>query len=149
MFNKTITASRNRNGDERNNTRNTTDIFTVPEYDFKHAICNIVGKTPSEIQMIYENMMVYLELDMNFKKINYMSGETEQEGETCVFQSYNMIISKNYLFIVPRALESYKGVNVNSLGFVGCFLTKGDEQFNVLATEGPLSVLKAVTLTRT
>ena len=117
-------------------------FYSVPLFKFKHALCDTKDKTAEEISIIYQSMMKHLGLMMNSGEVNYMLPHHHEETE--VFQSYNVLLSREYLLIVPRVAEKYKNVSVNSLGYIGCILTKGDEQFNVITNEGPLAVLQAV-----
>jgi len=48
-------------------------------------------------------------------------------------QSYNMVLSKNFMFIVLRKKDTYhsdgKSVGVNSLGYAGTHAVKREEDF--------------------
>jgi ATP adenylyltransferase len=46
--------------------------------------------------------------------------------------------------LIPRSQESYNGIEVNALGFVGALLVRNPNQFEQLQAIGPLTLLKKV-----
>jgi ATP adenylyltransferase len=61
--------------------------------------------------------------------------------------SYNVIMTENYLQVVPRTAESYiasngNKISVNSLGFAGMVLVKRQEDLDILKRIGVLNILK-------
>jgi ATP adenylyltransferase len=59
-------------------------------------------------------------------------------------QPYNLIVSRDWMLIVPRSRAQWRGVNVNGLGFAGALMVPGREELDVLRREGPLRVLAHV-----
>jgi ATP adenylyltransferase len=58
--------------------------------------------------------------------------------------AYNLLITRNWLFIVPRAAEKFQSISINSLGFAGALLVKNEEQRQLILDTKPLNVLKQV-----
>ena len=59
-------------------------------------------------------------------------------------QPYNLVISREWMLIVPRARGQWRGISVNALGFAGALLVPGREELEVVRREGPLRVLTQV-----
>lgn len=59
-------------------------------------------------------------------------------------QPYNLLMTRQWLMLIPRSQESYKGIEVNALGFVGALLVRNTNQLEHLQTIGPFTLLKKV-----
>lgn len=59
---------------------------------------------------------------------------------------YNLLATRRWMLMVPRAGEMFESVPVNSLGFAGSMFVRGEAQMRVLKRAGPMSVLGAVSL---
>ncbi len=71
-----------------------------------------------------------------------------RDGET-VKQSgpYCLLITNQWMLLVPRSQEFYHDISVNSLGFAGCLLVRKAEHLELLTKEtGPFDLLRQVSL---
>lgn len=57
---------------------------------------------------------------------------------------YNLLVSRDWLLLVPRRCEKWQDVSVNSLGYAGSLFVRDREQIDRLRAVGPLAVLSAV-----
>jgi ATP adenylyltransferase len=57
---------------------------------------------------------------------------------------YNLLVTPQWMFIVPRTLEFFESVSINSLGFAGALLVRDDNQMKILKNHGPMKFLKSV-----
>lgn len=57
---------------------------------------------------------------------------------------YNLLMTRQWLMLIPRSQESYNGIEVNALGFVGALLVRNVSQLEQLQTIGPFPLLKKV-----
>lgn len=57
---------------------------------------------------------------------------------------YNLLMTRQWLMLIPRSQESYNGIEVNALGFVGALLVRNASQLKQLQTIGPFALLKKV-----
>ena len=57
---------------------------------------------------------------------------------------YNLLVTREWMFLVPRSVECFEGISVNALGFAGGFLVKDEPQLNLLKTFGPMTALQRV-----
>jgi ATP adenylyltransferase len=61
---------------------------------------------------------------------------------------YNLLVSRDWLLLVPRRCEKWQDVSVNSLGYAGSLFVRDREQIDRLRAAGPLTVLGAVSQPR-
>lgn len=60
-------------------------------------------------------------------------------------QPYNLLVTHEWMLIVPRARDKFEGISINSLAFAGSFFVRDAAHANVIAAAHPMSVLKSVT----
>lgn len=59
---------------------------------------------------------------------------------------YCLLITRQWMLLVPRRQEFYGEVSVNSLGFAGCLLVRKPEHLELVIKTGPLALLRAVSM---
>jgi len=59
-------------------------------------------------------------------------------------QPYNLLVTREWMLIVPRARGQWRGIPVNGLGFAGALFVPGREELDVVRRAGPLHVLAHV-----
>ena len=57
---------------------------------------------------------------------------------------YNLLVTREWLLLVPRGLEKFHKIQVNSLGFSGSLLARNLEQLAFIEDVGPMAVLNGV-----
>ena len=55
---------------------------------------------------------------------------------------YNLLLTRRWMLLVPRAQEFFGAISVNALGFAGALLAKNDQERETLKQQGPMAVLK-------
>lgn len=105
---------------------------TSPRLPFRHAIVPL-GHTPSPagkaLLRAYQTLLAHFEID------------GRQPPQTF---PYNLLVTRDWMMMVARQQEHYRSIPVNSLGFAGSLLVKNLEQFDLLKTLGPMTVLRQV-----
>ncbi|WP_040655924.1 ATP adenylyltransferase family protein [Rubidibacter lacunae] len=66
------------------------------------------------------------------------------EREAAMPPPHNLLLTRDWLMVVPRTHAEYQGIPVNALGFAGTLFARNRAQFELLRTLGPRSVLQAV-----
>jgi len=61
---------------------------------------------------------------------------------------YNLLVTRQWLLLVPRSQEFFEGISINALGFVGALLVKDAAQLALLKKQGPMTALQRVALPR-
>ena len=96
---------------------------------FAHAVCPIddclgTGDAASEIHERYSRLSASL-------------------GNP---RAYNLLATRDWMLVVPRARESWNSISVNALGFAGALLVRSEDELSQLKRLGPMRLLREVTL---
>lgn len=57
---------------------------------------------------------------------------------------YNLLLTKQWMWLVPRSRELFDSISINSLGFAGSLFVRDDKQLKLLCNTGPMQVLQSV-----
>lgn len=57
---------------------------------------------------------------------------------------YNLLITREWLLVIPRRCDDFRGISVNALGFAGSFFVSNQTELEILRQTGPLNLLKSV-----
>ena len=60
--------------------------------------------------------------------------------------SYNLLSTRDWMWLVPRSVEKFRSISVNSLGFAGSLLVRNEEELELVRGHGPLNILREVAL---
>ena len=71
-----------------------------------------------------------------------------EPGRPAVSAPYNLLVTRRWLLLVPRAEEYFEGISINALGFAGTFLVKNNSELEMLRKQGPMTALQRVSLPR-
>lgn len=115
-------------------------LYRIKEYAFIHRVFVInQGMTDGErLHSVYIKML-------NEMKSEMMESEDYAEYLNDDVFSYNLILSADYMFVVVRRSEIFKGdVTVGSLEFTGNLFAKSQEGLSLLRQADPISVLQHV-----
>ena len=67
-------------------------------------------------------------------------------GSPAASAPYNLLVTRQWLLLVPRSEEYFEGISINALGFAGALLVKDAAQLAILRKQGPMSALQRVAL---
>lgn len=111
------------------------EVVTVDELPYLQAIAfiNTIDKCPQECakitEEIYHQMLEYLAIENN--------------GKTSL-GNYNLLVTKQWMMMIPRTQPKAESISINSLGFAGALLVKNQEQLEIVKQYKPLHILKKV-----
>lgn len=57
---------------------------------------------------------------------------------------YNLLMTHDWMMVVPRSREHYRGISINALGFAGSLLVRNHQELELLREAGPLRALTHV-----
>jgi ATP adenylyltransferase len=69
-------------------------------------------------------------------------GPVRQSGPYC------LLVTKEWMLLVPRSAEFFEGISLNSLGYAGALLVRDRQQMEILKRRGPMEALRSVALPR-
>lgn len=58
--------------------------------------------------------------------------------------SFNVLLTRRHMALVPRSREAWGPVAVNSMGYAGSLLVRSREELDYIEAEGPLRILTEV-----
>jgi ATP adenylyltransferase len=58
---------------------------------------------------------------------------------------YNLLATRDWTLVIPRTLECFESISLNSLAFAGSLLVRNREQLERVRAVGPMALLRAVT----
>ena len=113
------------------------DIGRVPDLPFVNGFCrfdaNLINSPNDAAQITLE---LYYKL---LKAVNLLAENTQNNSI-----AYNLLATREWMFIVPRSQEHFESISVNSLGFAGALLVRNQEQMQMLKVVSPMGILKQV-----
>jgi ATP adenylyltransferase len=57
---------------------------------------------------------------------------------------YNLLATRDWMFLLPRTRGFFRSIEVNALGFAGALLVRDQEQLAFVRREGPMTLLRNV-----
>jgi len=116
---------------------------TIPGLPFVHGFVrhehNAIG---SPIDAARNSFALYCNM------LSYVGLETAKAEATKQQSSpYCLLITREWMLLVPRSREFFNSISINSLGFAGALLVRNKEQMDILKKLGPMTALKSVALT--
>lgn len=99
-----------------------------PAIPFPHAACRIdlPATSAGELERRYCRLRAHLGLER-------------------ADAPYNLLVTRDWMLLVPRRRERFEGVMINALGFAGGFLVRDRSDLDDLRRIGPMRVLRGVT----
>ncbi|MFM7426268.1 MAG: phosphorylase [Elainella sp.] len=106
-------------------------IGQSPKLPFRHALIRLPSDLPPSEAAKF-SQLAYMQL------IEHLNLNRE------TLAPYNLLVTREWLLMVPRQQEQFQEIPVNSLGFAGTLFVRSPEQLAQLKAIGPLNVLKQV-----
>lgn len=103
-----------------------------PVLDFEHRLVHLaatdkIEALESQLMKAYESTLASL----NWKQID----------DTV---PYNLLVTREWMLMVPRRSESFHAISLNAMAFAGSFFVKNQADRDLLIAEGPLNALRSV-----
>ncbi len=106
----------------------TQAVTTISELPFAHAFITLPAIQSSETLLdCYDQLLQAVGL-----RCDRPSG------------AYNLLVTREWMLMVPRSQESFQSISVNSLGFAGTLFVRDEQQMQTLKQHSPLEVLRQV-----
>lgn len=114
----------------------------VPGLQFRHMLARLDSRWPASPSAgARELVRLYGEMA---DRMGLRSGG--EEGKTTNASPYNLLITREWMFLVPRSTECFEGISINALGFAGALLVKDEAQRQLVKTRGPMTALHRVAI---
>jgi sulfate adenylyltransferase (ADP) / ATP adenylyltransferase len=132
--------------------------FEIPGIPYPHRVC-MLGNDVKMATPFKKGLLLHEYYTKSLKQIQTSNGDSSSSSTSISSMadigaaaipptphphesiSHNVILTPEYLLVVPRQIPEWEGVSVNSLGYAGLFLVKGTA-LESLQKLKPLSVLR-------
>ncbi len=115
-------------------------VGTTPGLPFIHAFIRL---DPLWMKPPLDAARVMLKCYYNLLRAVGLRGVDMVDGRRQL-NPYNLLVTREWMLLVPRLRECFDSISVNSLGFAGALLVRNERQMNVLKKHGPMTLLKSV-----
>ncbi|MCM1984241.1 ATP adenylyltransferase family protein [Lyngbya confervoides] len=84
---------------------------------------------------------LYARYGQLMQRLNLGHPETDDRS----LGSYNLLVTRQWMMVVPRSQEGYTGLSINALGFAGALLVRNRDQLQQLQQQRIAHILATVT----
>lgn len=117
-----------------------SNSYICPHFAFLHSICphstfDEINPLKGAVELIDRYHRLLEACGMRIDKIK---NEKQQFP-------YNLLITREWMMVIPRRLEFYQTISLNAMAFIGSFFVMNEQEHNLLKTSSPLSILEHVT----
>lgn len=111
------------------------EVTTVDELPYLQAIAftGNMNKSANECAKVTKELYC--------KMLQYLN--IENDGKTSL-GNYNLLVTKQWMMMIPRTKPKAESISINSLGFAGALLVKNQQQLEIIKRYKPLHILKKV-----
>jgi ATP adenylyltransferase len=76
--------------------------------------------------------------------LNLVGIEADSQENNRLEGAYNLLLTRQWMLLVPRSRERFESISLNALAFAGALLVRDERQMAALKKHGPMSALKHV-----
>jgi ATP adenylyltransferase len=115
--------------------------LSLPVLPFRHRFLRLPELPLADTQANAEHSLRAYQQMLNLLGISVVM---RQDG---AYQAmpYNLLMTRRWMLLVPRTLEFFHGISINSLGFAGSLFVPRQADLETVERFGPMSFLQAVT----
>ena len=125
------------------------EYFELDGFDFMHLCVKYNSFTAEKVQQHVKNLLKNL-MDkikpLYFEE--YLQLPKDLQIEPLEFISYNLIMTADWLIIIPRKFERWNGMGLNSVAFAGFIFAKTEQDLDLLIKKTPIKVLEEICFDR-
>jgi ATP adenylyltransferase len=115
------------------------DVGQAERLPFRHALARLdpdVARSPSEAAQtthsLYRRMLGFVGIEADLQNCDRLE------------DSYNLLLTRQWMLLVPRSRERFESISLNALAFAGALLVRDERQMAALRNHGPMAALKQV-----
>jgi len=115
-------------------------LGVAPLLPFRHAYADLPSGAWSDARTTGELLLaLYAKL---CKAVDV--GEVQLRGERRQSTPYNLLLTREWMLVVPRSRERFESISINALAFAGSIFVKDEAQLERVRESGPIAVLREV-----
>ncbi|GLD94443.1 hypothetical protein PINS_up003054 [Pythium insidiosum] len=122
-------------------------VVQLPELPFHHYLHRIeLNDVDVSSQVAAEKLLeIYSGIMSHMNTCKYARPASTDPQVRVQPIAYNLLLTRSFLFVIPRQTPAFDGIEVNSIGFIGSFFERNDEQLAFFQSNGGLELLQRVT----
>lgn len=120
-------------------------IDTIAALDFRHAFRTLDADVSDPEAFGRRCMAAYTDALSGLGLLPGPVIDTVNDEQTRL-PAYNLLLTRNWLFVAPRAREHYQDVSVNGLGYAGSLFVSTPDKLERVRLTGPMSILESVSI---
>ena len=110
------------------------DLITSGNLPYKHWLVKLSSLPTATSDEAAEEMAA-----------QYLRMLGELEHSQSAPGAYNLLVTKQWMLMIPRKCESYESISLNALAFAGAFFVRTPEELSLLRDSGPEAAMRFVT----
>lgn len=114
-------------------------IKDIPGLPFAHAFSRqeaFRSNPPATVEALHQRYLGMLSL------LGLTAGAPG--GRDRAPKPYNLLVTREWMLLVPRSQEHFDSISINALGFAGSLFVRDEKQMEKIGRHGPMTVLRAV-----
>jgi ATP adenylyltransferase len=119
-------------------------VGTISDLPFAHAFIwpdgHLQADSPAEAAE-----MTFAHYKTMLRHAGLVNGPVVAGGKQS--NAYNLLLTRQWMLLVPRSQECFDSISINALGFAGALLVQDEAQKKMLQDHGPMTALKTVAVT--
>jgi sulfate adenylyltransferase (ADP) / ATP adenylyltransferase len=108
-------------------------VLSVPGFPFRHAFAWVNGSSAGDVLQLYRDLLAAVGI-----------AGIMRDGVLLQSAPYNVLLSREWMFVVPRWKEDFEDISINALGFAGSIFVKNSQELARVREAGPMALLRAV-----
>lgn len=105
-----------------------------PAFPFRHAFARVDRREPARLLECYRALLRGAGLDVP-------EGKGARQPAP-----YNLLVTAEWMLLVPRSRDAFEGVAINSLAYAGAMFVREARQLDAVRQIGPMAILAEVAL---
>jgi ATP adenylyltransferase len=120
-----------------------TTVTTLPGLPFTHAYTRLDPSLARDARHAAD-----ITLESYHALLHAVGLQALHPGEQRQSAPYNLLVTRDWMLLVPRSREYFQSVSVNALGFAGSLFVRNREEMCAINAAGPMTVLQQVACNR-
>jgi ATP adenylyltransferase len=107
-------------------------LGTVPSLPFRHCVARVEADAYRKPRRAAEDTLAL------YHELLRVYGLEQQPG------SYNLLVTRDWMLLIPRSKEHFESISINALGFAGSLFVRNLEELELVYRTGPMAILEHV-----
>jgi ATP adenylyltransferase len=117
-------------------------VGTIPGFSFLHAFQRLGPELVRSPNLAAKNTFEFYGTMLK----NVGMTPPAEDGEIRQTLPYCLLVTREWMLLVPRSKEFVEDISINSLAFAGSFFVRSEKQLERLKSFGPLRALQSVAI---